>query len=356
MSSDQISLSANKPEHPIAVVADRTGLSRDVLRVWERRYDAVSPSRSAGGQRLYSDANIERFRLLSAATQHGRSIGQVAALSNERLAALIAEDEAESRLTVRGEDKTEPVTGLPGESQAVKTETGPTPVQNLPVAPSDETSQAHALHTQHAAVVARLYELTQQMDSAGLDRELRRAITTSGLPVALEVIIPGLMHSIGNDWKHRRLGIAEEHLASAAVLAVVSDAIRAVPDTGSGPRLLVATPSGERHGLGAALVAATAALEGWSIIQLGIDLPAQEIVAAAATTQARAVALSVVHAGNPAQTREQLLEVRAGLPANVVLILGGAAVMQWRGALDLPGVHVCENLVSLRAVLSSQNQ
>lgn len=102
MSSDPISLSVNNPEHPIAVVAQRTGLSRDVLRVWERRYDAVSPSRSAGGQRLYSDANIERFRLLSAATEHGRSIGQVAALSNERLAALIDEDEAESRLTGRG--------------------------------------------------------------------------------------------------------------------------------------------------------------------------------------------------------------------------------------------------------------
>lgn len=85
------------------------------------------------------------------------------------------------------------------------------------------------------------------------------------------------------------------------------------------------------------------------------ELP-QEIVAAAATTCARAVVLSVVHASDAAQTLEQLLAVRAGLPANVALILGGAAVMEWRSALDLPGVHVCENLVSLRAVLSSQNQ
>lgn len=70
----------------------------------------------------------------------------------------------------------------------MKGETGPTTEPDLLVAPSDGTSQ---LHAQHAAVVARLYELTQQMDSAGLDRELRRAITTSGLPVALQSDHPG---------------------------------------------------------------------------------------------------------------------------------------------------------------------
>ncbi|PKL92294.1 MAG: transcriptional regulator, partial [Gemmatimonadetes bacterium HGW-Gemmatimonadetes-1] len=62
----------------MALVAERTGLSRDVLRAWERRYGAVSPARSDGGQRLYSDEDIERFRLLAAATQHGRTISLVA--------------------------------------------------------------------------------------------------------------------------------------------------------------------------------------------------------------------------------------------------------------------------------------
>src|SRR5512141_1849871 len=82
------------PGHPIAVVAERTGLSQDVLRVWERRYDAVQPVRSPGGQRHYSDADIERLSLLRAATGAGRSIGQVARLPTEAIAALVADDAA----------------------------------------------------------------------------------------------------------------------------------------------------------------------------------------------------------------------------------------------------------------------
>src|SRR5919206_4189304 len=80
--------------HPIGVVAERTGLSPDLLRVWERRYRAVEPSRSGDGQRAYSDADIERLRLLRLATTAGRSIGQVARLATEELARLVGEDEA----------------------------------------------------------------------------------------------------------------------------------------------------------------------------------------------------------------------------------------------------------------------
>ena len=64
--------------HPIGVVAERTGLSLDVLRVWERRYGVVQPTRDEGGRRLYSDADIERLRLLAEATSGGRAIRQVA--------------------------------------------------------------------------------------------------------------------------------------------------------------------------------------------------------------------------------------------------------------------------------------
>jgi hypothetical protein len=79
--------------HPIQIVTRRTGLSADVLRVWEKRYGVVTPLRSTSGRRLYSDADIERLRLLVQATGRGRAIGQVAALSTPALVALL-DDEA----------------------------------------------------------------------------------------------------------------------------------------------------------------------------------------------------------------------------------------------------------------------
>ena len=80
-------------EHPIQVVAQRTGLSPDVLRIWERRYAVVKPSRSATGRRLYSDRDVEHLLLLRRATLAGRSISQVADLDSEELRGLVEADE-----------------------------------------------------------------------------------------------------------------------------------------------------------------------------------------------------------------------------------------------------------------------
>src|SRR5512145_2979484 len=78
--------------HPMRVVTRRTGLSAEILRVWERRYRVVTPARTQTGRRLYSDAEIERLHLLHRATLGGRSIGLVAALPTPALAKLVRQD------------------------------------------------------------------------------------------------------------------------------------------------------------------------------------------------------------------------------------------------------------------------
>ena len=60
--------------HSIKIVAQRTGLSSHVIRVWERRYDAVSPRRTETNRRLYSDGDIERLKLLGEATEIGHTL------------------------------------------------------------------------------------------------------------------------------------------------------------------------------------------------------------------------------------------------------------------------------------------
>src|SRR5690348_14740120 len=82
------------PKHPIAIASERSGLSQDLLRIWERRYRAVEPSRGPGGHRAYSDADITRLRLLNEVTSAGRSIGQVAGLSTDELKRMAQDDNA----------------------------------------------------------------------------------------------------------------------------------------------------------------------------------------------------------------------------------------------------------------------
>ena len=88
------------PRHPIRVVARRTGLTPAVLRAWEKRYGVVDPSRSEGGQRLYSDQDVHRLSLLQRVVEEGRNISHVAGLSLEELQGLVQEDEAERKVPV----------------------------------------------------------------------------------------------------------------------------------------------------------------------------------------------------------------------------------------------------------------
>ena len=300
--------------HSIAVVAAKTGLSPDVLRVWERRYGAVEPTRSAGNQRLYSDDDIARFRLLAAATGYGRSIRNVATLSTDALQRIVAEDQAAAAKL--------------GE-------------------PSDAVVDSGTLEAALALTIA--------LDGAGLDRLLRRTIVENGLPVFLEVDAPALMRRVGDDWEAGRLSVAQEHLASAVVLTILLDAIRTLPTKESAPRLLVATLSRERHAVGAALAATVAALEGWAIVHLGVDVPSTDIAASAAASGARAVALSIVHDYDRAHVLREIAGLRKVASSRLPVFVGGATAVAMSASLGAHGAVVCRTFADFRAALAHES-
>jgi DNA-binding transcriptional MerR regulator/methylmalonyl-CoA mutase cobalamin-binding subunit len=292
------------------VVARRTGLTPATIRAWERRYGAVEPARSDGGQRLYSDRDLERLSTLRRLTEMGRSIGSVAALLPEEAEALLTEDRAATAETVRPLTSEDPL----------------------------ETWADQA------------YASMRALDREGLERVLWRAFTTLGAPRFLDGVATALLRRVGSGWEAGEVSPAQEHLGSEVldrVLAEVSD--RLISAAGA-PRIIVATLPGERHGLGGRLVAAAAALEGWRVTYLGTDLPASEIADAASALSAQAVAISVVTSELVGQATEALRDLRSLLSPGVKLFVGGRA----SGLLDpdrLPaGVALLEGLGALRAL------
>jgi MerR family transcriptional regulator, light-induced transcriptional regulator len=300
--------------HPIGVVAERTGLSPDVIRVWERRYGVVAPARDGAGHRSYSDADVERLRLLARATSGGRGIGQVAELETDELAELVRSDEAERRQVVDG--------------------------------------VAHALRAKpgvmESAVVERSLARARDLNRQGLEAELQRAATLLDLSSFLEGVVAPLFLQIGEEWHAGRLTIAQEHLASAVASGLVARLMEAAGATvhPSAPRIVVGTPAGEHHEIGALMVAAEAAAHGWRVIYLGPDVPATEIVGAAREAGAGCVALSVVYG---AGVEAELTAVADGLPPSVDLLVGGAASLDLQAA---PGVRMLDGLESLRDYLA----
>lgn len=299
--------------HPIGVVAERTGLTPDLLRVWERRYRAVEPSRSADGQRMYSDGDIERLQLLRLATAAGRSISHVARLDTDELTRLVREDESARQRAARWDER-----GLP----ASATES-----------------------------VERALQLARAVDAPELESMLRRTAAALGVPVFLDAVVAPLLRRMGEEWRDGRLAVAQEHLATAIIQRVLEGVIHFLIPTHSAPNLLLATLSGEQHKMGAVLAATAAAAEGWRVTYLGPDLPAGEIAAAAVAAEARVVGVSIVHLREPERVLAELRTVRAQLPRSVALLAGGAGSVALAAELDGSGIHVAGDLSELRAAL-----
>src|SRR3954447_20692344 len=86
--TESMPLPSSELRHPIKVVCHRTGLSAHVIRVWGKRYGLVCCQRTDSNRRLYSDAMIDRLRLLKDLTSCGHRIGQIACLCLDELRTL----------------------------------------------------------------------------------------------------------------------------------------------------------------------------------------------------------------------------------------------------------------------------
>jgi DNA-binding transcriptional MerR regulator/methylmalonyl-CoA mutase cobalamin-binding subunit len=305
--------SHEEKRHPIQVVARRTGLSPDVLRAWEKRYGILKPARSQGGRRLYADDDIEYLRLLRRATSAGRNVGQLVRLSREELEAMVREDD-------------------------VAAAASPAPTTEEP---------------EMAPAVAQALAATEALRAAELERILRRAMVESEAARFLEDMVAPLLASIGVRWERDQFTPAHEHLASAVVQTVLAQFTATFTAGADAPGLVSATLPGQRHEFGAMLVAASAAALGWRVTYLGADLPPAAIATAARQAEATVVALSFVHPAGDPSVAGALHDLRAALPAHVVLLAGGATVESYAAALQDARAIVVHDLPRLRSVLTS---
>ena len=275
------------PKYRIGAVTKLTGLSADVVRVWERRYGAVRPTRSDGGSRLYSDADISRLRRLRQAVEQGHAIGRVAALAEGDLEQLISRSAGKS-----------PEAANP-----------------------------------HQGTRERFLEAIARMDVVAADLELSRAATLFPPRALVKEIVAPLLHEIGERWAHRDFGVAHEHVATNLLRNLLSSLFRLYPPADSAETIILATPAGERHEFGLMLAALVAATRGWRVVYVGADLPAAEIAHAARLAKARVLALSVVD-GAGAPIEQELAALARLIPPATRVWVGGAEAPKHRGLID----------------------
>jgi DNA-binding transcriptional MerR regulator len=222
-----------------------TGLSIDTLRAWERRYGAVVPRRGERG-RVYGDEDVARLKQLAALVERGHAIGTIASLSTGDLHRLIDGSNA-----------------APGNDAAT-----------------------------HAANIGSLLHALDRYDLPAIESALaRHAVLLPIRDLIFAAILP-VLRELGDRWEAGTLSPAQEHLVSAIVRSALGGILRTIGSSRTSPRVVFATPAGERHELCLLCAAVLAADAGHGVLYLGPDLAAADIAHAARTSSARSVVLA----------------------------------------------------------------
>lgn len=262
-------------EHPlnIAAVERETGLSKDVLRKWERRYGFPAPLRDGYGERVYPAAQVDRLRqikrLLDAGMRPSRAI----------------------QVDAGRADTDEPVSG---DSDGVLPTRAENPLDRLDLS-----------------------------DPAAMRQQLRRDLLRLGVSrFVLDTLVP-LNDAVGEAWARGRLDIHQEHVYTDVVQGVLRGIIGDLGEASGAPRILLTTLPEEQHGLGILMAAALFSLEGAYCISLGTQTPVREIAQAARAHRVDVVALSFSGAYPRRRILPALAELQPQLGGHVELWAGG---------------------------------
>ncbi len=269
--------------YPIRAVSKLTGISIDTLRAWERRYQVVTPERDERG-RLYSEADVQRLRLLNTAVEKGHAISRLASLSDEELQNLIANPAAFSRAAA--------------------------------VMESFQTDD-------FAPVPRSVMSAIERMDYLEAERELSLlAAVLSPRDLIHRVALP-LMRQVGNAWHEGKLSIAQEHMTSSLLRNLFGALIPLHQKSAPTSKLMFVTPAGEQHEFGILASAMLAVGGGLGAIYLGTNLPADEIVLAAQKTAPQAVVLGFIGANGTRTAVSEIQKAAQNLPSHIELWVGG---------------------------------
>ncbi|OIR08659.1 HTH-type transcriptional regulator MlrA [mine drainage metagenome] len=279
----------------IGVVERETGIGKDTLRVWEKRYGFPLPVRDQHEDRLYPAEQVDQLRLIKRLLDIGMRPAKVVGLSYPELNALLTE--------------------TPGEEPVYSSE------------------------------LLEFVELIKAHQGGELKLALNLALLRQGMGDFLSKTIHPLNLLVGDAWLRGEIRVFEEHLYSEQIISVLRTAITTIRNPRGTPRVLLTTLPGEEHSLGLLMAEATLSLSRAYCTMLGVQTPISEIVLAVQAHQADVLTLSFSSAMPAAQVKSGVEQVRKALPGNVSLWIGGAGVQKQRNVE--PGIQVMGPLSDL---------
>lgn len=263
----------------IGAVERDSGIARDTLRIWERRYGFPEPLRNDKGERIYPEGQLRRLQRIRRLLDQGLRPGKVVVLDDADLDLLEAE-----------------------------------------LYPDDSTNES----------IEHILNVLQSSDGSELEETLSHIYQQQGMEAFItETVIP-LLYTVGERWAKGKLQIFEEHLMSEVLTRFLNSEISSLQINTIKPRVLLATLPGEEHTLGLLMFAALLSARNINVTNLGGEVPLDQIVLAVERLNADVLGLTFSAAYKYENIRSNINELRDSIPENVDLWLGGDGVKRMR--------------------------
>jgi len=278
----------------IGELSRRLGVSDHVLRAWESRYGLLQPGRSAGGFRLYSEADALRVRRMQAHLARGLSA-------------------AEAAREVLGEDS-----GARGDS-GVRVRGGP-----------DQAAGPDRIPTTATELSGALRRALDTFDEPAAQAVLDRLVSDLWLPTMLREVVLPYLAELGERWTQGTASIAQEHFASNVIRGRLAGLARGWGN-GHGPRALLACPPGELHDLALMVFGIVLNRTGWRIDYLGANTPVEELTRTVEASRPDLVVLAAARTPAFEGLAAQLTELAQRAP---LALAGAGATPQLAAAVQ----------------------
>lgn len=263
----------------IGSVERDTGIARDTLRIWERRYGFPTPIRNDKGERMYPEAQLRRLQRIRRLLDQGFRPGRVVVLTDSELDLLEAD--------------------------------------LCPETPSND-------------VIDKILAVLQDTDAVELESVLSAVYQQQGMQrFIIDTVVP-LLHTVGQRWASGRLQIFEEHLLSEVLTRFINTEISAIQKTAKKPRVLLATLPGEEHSLGLLMVSALLSAHDISVFNLGAEVPLDQLVSAVDRFDADVLGVTFSGSYQYESIRGSLIELRDSIAENVDIWAGGEGIRRLR--------------------------
>ncbi len=271
----------------ISAVERETGISKDTLRIWERRYGFPQPARDSNGDRAYTQPDVERLRTIKVLIDHGMRPGKIVHQPPANLAQISASH-----------------------------------------------SQKPVTNSQHRHEIERFISMIKNNELIELQRLLNQSLLCYGLQAFITDIVSPLNAFVGEAWIVGELQIYQEHAYTEILQNILRHALVSYEKTETPPKLLLATLPKEHHSIGLLMVEAALAVEGVFCVSLGAQLPIVEIVNASVANRCDVVALSFTGNYPIKSITEGLAELRQALPSQMEIWAGGSAIARTKRIVD----------------------